>query len=261
MRRLRRRWWLVGLVVLVVILAQFTIFNPVRDVARSIFGVPESWGVNIYTAVKNTANTIRAAKDLSAENSALHDQVLEKTAQIAELQSVQDENTQLRKDLGFAQAHPELKLSPAEVIGYSPLQTYDTVTINKGKNDGVATGQAVISQGFLVGRIGNVSSATSEVLLLANRSVLTPVQISNSQVTGILSGGISGLVVNNIPLDTKVDKGQLVVTSNLEGLYPAGIAVGEVEDILSKKEDIFLSIRVSSPVNTASLSEVYVVTK
>lgn len=261
MRKFRRRWWAIGAVVILVVLAQFSFFNPVRDVVRGIFSVPENWGVGIYMGVKDNISTIRLAKDLSAQNADLQNQVLQKSAQIAQLQAVQDENAQLRKDLGFAQAHPELKLLPAEIIGYSPLQTYDAITINKGKNDGVVSGQAVVSQGYLVGKIGSVSNSTSEILLLTNRSILTPVQVSGGQVTGILSGGIGGLVVNNIPLDTKVEKGQLVVTSNLEGLYPAGIAIGTVEDILSKKEDIFLSIRVSSPINTAGLSQVYIVVK
>lgn len=262
MRSLKRnRWWLIGAVLLLVLLAQFSFFNPVRDAARAVISFPARVTVSAYNSVVSGINTIRSATSLSSENAALKDQVLQQSAEIAQLQAVQTENAQLRKDLGFTTARPELKLSPAEVIGYSPLQAYDTITINKGSSDGIATGEAVVSQGYLIGQVGSTSSHTAEVLLLSNRSVLTPVQISGSQVTGILSGGISGLVVNNIPLDTQVSKGQLVVTSNLEGLYPSGIAIGTVEDILSKKEDIFLSLRVSSPINTGALGEVYIVLK
>jgi rod shape-determining protein MreC len=67
--------------------------------------------------------------------------------------------------------------------------------------------------------------------------------------------------VDTIPTDTKVAVGEQVVTSPLEGLYPAGLAVGTVNEIISRKEEVFITLRVSSPVNIGNLTTVFVVTK
>jgi cell shape-determining protein MreC len=52
-----------------------------------------------------------------------------------------------------------------------------------------------------------------------------------------------------------------VATTNLEQIVPAGIAVGQVEAVVSKPQDIFLSVTVTSPINPATLSQVFVVSQ
>ncbi len=258
MRQFRRRWGIVLAVVLLVILAQFSFFNPVRDLTRRFFAAPIHLVDNIYSSISGSAKIVISAKDLSKENSDLQNQVLNLQSQVAALATIKTENSQLRQDLNFSNTHPDLKLTPANVINFL---AQNSITIDKGSNDGIKVGQAVVSQGFLVGRVGNLSNSTAEVYLLSNRNVLTPVQLTDSGTTGILSGGIKGLVIDNIPMDTKITEGTLVVTSNLEGLYPAGIAVGSVDQSISSKEDVFQSVRVSSPINNSSLSQVFVVSK
>ncbi len=111
----------------------------------------------------------------------------------------------------------------------------------------------------MIGKIKNVSNTTAEIWLLSNRSLVTPVTLTGSQVTGLLKGGIRGLVVDNIPIDTKIEVGELVVTSSLEGLYPSGIAVGRIEEVISEQEEIFIEIRISSLVNVANVRTVFIV--
>lgn len=260
MRRwLGRRSTLFIVVVIVLIAGQFSFFAPVRDRLRINLGMPAAFFGTLGTRFHNAFNVLFAVSDLAKENTTLKERLIAQEAQIAQSQFAQGENEQLKKDLAFQQTRTDLKLQPAAVVNYSPTSLYQAITINRGTDDGVKTGQAVISSGFLVGKINATSNHTAEVWLLSNRNLLTPVMLTDSQTVGLLKGSIRGLVVENIPLDTKVAKGTPIVTSALEGLYPAGIALGQVEEVISAKEEIFLTLRISTPINPSNLTTVYVV--
>lgn len=204
MRRwLGRRSTLFIAVVLILVLSQFSFFAPVRDALRTAFGAPERFLHTAGTRFKNAFNVLFAVQDLAKENTALKAENISQEATIAKLSFALGENEQLKKDLKFKSERQDLQLTAANVVNYSPTNLYQSITINKGSDDGVRTGQAVVSSGYLIGKINNVSKSTSEIWLLSNRNLLTPVLLTDSQTVGLLKGSIRGLVVENIPLDTK----------------------------------------------------------
>lgn len=259
------RWRLravsIVLLIALIVSSQFRFFNPVRDVLRSGIGNPVSWLNTVSTRVGGAFHVLFTVNDLSKQNLELSQESSQLKAQIAALESVKAENDNLRKDLSFKQNHGEMKLLPVQVIGYSPTNLYQSLTIDRGADDGLSENMAVVSGGYLVGKVHKTSNKTAEVWLLTNRNILTPVSLTATQTVGLLTGGIRGLIVENIPVDTKVTVGENVITSSLEGLYPAGIAVGKVAEIISLKEDIFVTLRISSPISISNLSTVFVVVK
>ncbi len=260
MRRwLGRRSTLIFLAIVVLILAQFGFSRTIRDSLRSALGGPGRFISDAGGRAKSAFAVLFTVQDLARENIELKEQLLAREAEVAKLQFAQGENEQLKKDLQFRLSRSEFSMIAANVLNYSPTNIFQTITINRGESDGIKVGQAVVSGGFLIGKVQAVSARTAEVWLLNNRNLVTPVMLTESQTVGLLKGSIRGLVVENIPLDTKVDKGTAVVTSALEGLYPAGIAVGVVEEIISAKEEIFLTLRVSSPINPSNLTSVLVI--
>ncbi len=259
MPRRRQRIWVIAAFVLLLVLAQFAFFAPARDFARRLVSGPVMAASAVGQKVSDTFGLIGAIRQLAKENAQLREQTVTQLAEIAELTNVKNENSQLRQDLNFSNLRPDLSLLPAEIISYSPIGSYQAFTINRGSRDGIKENQAVVSSGFLIGKIKHITDSTAEVWLLTNRNLATPVILTGSQVSGILKGGIRGLVVDNIPVDTAVTPGELVVSSSLEGLYPAGLAIGQVEETISQKEEIFIALRVSSPVNIANVRTVFVV--
>ncbi|MBI4948281.1 rod shape-determining protein MreC [Candidatus Berkelbacteria bacterium] len=259
MRRKNTRLIIIVLVILAIILIQLPFFSTFRDKIRIVISTPARIINSSFQSVKSNIKTISNIDTIVKENSELREQLLFTNARIAELQTVLQENIRLREDLKFSQSRPEINLVPAKIVNFSPSGAYQAITIGLGSEDGIKEGQAVISQGFLIGKVKNVSVKTAEVWLLTNRNVITPVRLTNSQTTGLLKGGIRGLVVDNIPVDTKVAKGELVVTSSLEGLYPEGIAIGEVIDIIHREEEIFITLRISTPINISSITYVFIV--
>lgn len=256
---LGRRSTLIGIVVVLIILGQFSFFQPVRDLLRTSISGPASTVSSIGHRIKSAFSVLFTVNDLARENTHLKEQIIARDAEIAQLLFARGENERLRLDLQFQQSRSDLQTVAASVVNFSPTAIFQTLTINRGARDGIVRGQAVVSGGFLIGKIDAVSESTAQVWLLSNRNLVTPVMLADSQTVGLLKGSIRGLVVENIPLDTKVEKGTSVVTSALEGLYPAGIAVGSVEEIVSSKEEIFLTLRISSPINSSNLTSVLVV--
>jgi len=249
-----------SVVVVLLIASQFRFFSPVRDLTRQTIGVPAKLFDSLANRLSASVRVLFAINDLSKENVALRQQNSTLEAEIAKLKSVNNENIILRQDLNFKQSRSDLSLIPADVLSFSPSGIYRAFTINRGVRDGIKENQAVVSNGYLIGKIHKVADSTSEVWLISNRNLLTPVILTGSQTVGLLSGGIRGLVVENIPLDTKVALGESVVTSSLEGIYPSGIAIGKVEEIISSKEEIFLTLRISTPTKFGDLTVVFVVT-
>ncbi len=249
----------VSAIIIIFLLTRFSFFAPVRDVIRVTISRPAALFVEIGSKFHNSFGVLFSVKNLAKENVDLRQQLTAAEARVAELSQAKGENEALKKELDFEKSHPALDLLSASVINYSPSSLYQAVTINRGSKDGVEIGQAVESSGFLIGKIHAISDHTAEIWLLSNRNLLTPVLLTDSQTVGLLKGSIRGLVVENIPLDTKVGKGSPIVTSSLEGQYPAGIAIGSVEEIISTKEEIFQTLRIITPINPSNLTTVYIV--
>ncbi|MEK7535261.1 MAG: rod shape-determining protein MreC [Patescibacteria group bacterium] len=257
--------WNLRIIILVIVVglliaSQFRFFSPVRDLTRQAIGAPARMFDSLANRLSASVRIIFAINDLSKENASLKLENSTLEAELAKLKSVVNENETLRRDLNFKNSRSDLKLTPAEVLTFSPSGLYQAFTINRGARDGIKENQAVVSNGYLIGKIHNIADSTAEVWLITNRNLLTPVILTGSQTVGLLSGGIRGLVVENIPLDTKVTVGESVVTSSLEGIYPPGIAIGKVEEIISSKEEIFLTLRISTPTKFGDLTIVFVVT-
>lgn len=259
MRRFRRRPTTLIIIVLLIVVAQFALFKPVRDVARNAIAAPVIAFDTSVRKVRTFFSLIGSITELSKENAELKQQNNELRAQLSNLSALKNENELLKKDLGFSKTRSDLTLLPATILNYSPAGTFQALTLNRGTKDGVALEQAVVSNGYLIGKIKKVSESTSEVWLLSNRNLLTPVLLTEGKTSGILKGGIRGLVVDTIPVDAAVKVGDLVVTSSMEGLYPAGIAVGTIEEVISTKEEIFVSARIASPINIRNIQTVFVI--
>ena len=195
---------------------------------------------------------------LGQENQKLIRENLELQSELSVLKEAQHENEILKQELGFASTKGDLKLIPANIIGRSITGFLRTIIIDRGAKDGVKAGQAILSQGFLVGTVKEVYDNSSEVNLITNYSSLVPVILQDSRATGLLRGGLEGLTVEEIPLNIKVGKGDQVVTSGLGGEIPPGVLVGKVGDVIFHEGEIFQKATVDSPVQIYYLEFVFV---
>lgn len=182
------------------------------------------------------------------------DQVLA-TAQTQELQDrlveLESQNRQLQTLLGYASKAPSDTLM-APIIGRPADQWWQQVTLGQGAQGGVAPGSIVLGIGGLVGRVTDVTPNTSRVLLLSDPSSQIGVTVSRSRAMGYLrgQGGDKAVMVffEKLP---DVRPGDVIATSRLSQLFPAGLPIGRVESIdLEKSPAPEVVVKLSAPIHS-----------
>ncbi|MBU0492981.1 MAG: rod shape-determining protein MreC [Chloroflexi bacterium] len=187
----------------------------------------------------------------------------ERDALLAEnvrLREAERENVVLREQLGYQQAHPQLELLPAQVVGRDPTNLLRTLLIDKGAEDGVRAEMVVVTPRGLVGRIDHVGSNWAQVLLITDMSSSVNAMVQRSRATGVVQGYVGGrLVMRYIPQGESVVINDLILTSGLGGAFPKGLLIGQVTEVRQKDIEMFQEAEIQSIVNFYRLEQVLVV--
>lgn len=196
---------------------------------------------------------------LQAENGLLHDQVNRLQAEVAQLSEAKKENESLKKDLGFKKEN-NFTYEAAEVIAFDPALLRGTVLINKGAKSGLKVGMAAISEGFLAGRIIEVSDTTAKVQLVTDPLSAIPATLQSSNTSGIVRGEIGfGMVLEKVPQGDPAKEGDTVITSGLGGEIPRGLIMGKIEKIESEKNSLFITANVRPSAELRSLYRLIII--
>ncbi|HYV33993.1 MAG TPA: rod shape-determining protein MreC [Candidatus Limnocylindria bacterium] len=214
---------------------------------------------NIAKPIKRFFTTIYSLKNISEENTRLNAKVSNLEQNLVLYQEEARENETLRKDLGFVQTSKDL-LKPCTVLSQNPFGLSNALVLNCGSKDGIIEGQAVISEGYLVGKIVYVSPDSSTVLLAISSNFSTDARVSQTNDTAIVKGSFgSGLILDQVAQVSSLDKGSIIVTAGINEKIPKNILIGEVSNILSSNNDLFKQAAISSPIDFSNLNFVFVV--
>lgn len=166
---------------------------------------------------------------LKSHNEVLLQQHLNDAAQLLQLQALHAENVQLRK-LEALPLRTTQTSQLAEVI-YSERDLFKRkIIISKGASDQIAAGQVVIDDSGVVGQITRVFPFLSEVTLITEKDHVVPVQVLRNGLRTIVfgAGDTSQLSVRYMPISADVQNDDVLVTSGIDGTYPAGIPVAKI---------------------------------
>jgi rod shape-determining protein MreC len=179
-------------------------------------------------------------------------------SQNAKLGELEQENRRLKSLLlvkDIAQSHTVA----ARVIGYDPSGWIQAITINRGLNDGVNEGDAVIDGAGIVGQVITVSHNTSRVLLVIDRTSGVDAFIQDNRGRGIVEGsGSSTLEFKFVTDSEEIKIGEKIVTSGLDGVFPKGLIVGIVSQSGTSSGGMFKVIKINPAVNFQKLEDVLV---
>jgi len=203
--------------------------------------------------------------ELRADNEMLRQRVEDLTVELAALGEVVAENEVLRRELGFVQTQGVLGLRGADVTGRvavaEPGNLIRAIHVDFGRNAGLLPDMPVVTGRGLVGRVIEVEGAVSEVLLITDSRSSVAALIQRTRTAGIVRGQVDGsLVMDGIARDADVQVGDIVLTSGLGGVFPKGIVIGQVSQVLHSDTAMFLKAVVSPSVDLSSLEVVLVVT-
>lgn len=204
-------------------------------------------------------SSLRTAQD---ENSDLKKTIQELQVEIQGKQDLATENERLKSLLQLKQ-ESKYQILPARIIGRDPSNWFNDSIINRGTADGVKLYMPIVTNGGLVGRVTAVSPLTSQVTLITDeRSGVGAVigEVGNPSSLGVVSGiKDKGLLeMKYVPGTVEVKAGDFVYTTGQDGIYPAGLKLGEIVEVRSGSATVSHTIYIKPTSGISSMQEVAV---
>lgn len=209
--------------------------------------------------LRNSFGIFGRIRALSERNLELSQKISNLEVDRSKILELEYENGLLKRELGLIKEDSAKELIPARIIGREPTSFLDYAIINRGEEDGVLKGAAVLANGVFVGHISEVANRESKVILITSKDSLIQAMLQNSRSKGVLRGGISGLVLENVSQDVEFEAGEHVVTSGLGGRFKEGILIGRAVSLHTAGSNLFRNIAVEPIIDLGKLEMVFVV--
>lgn len=220
----------------------------------------QAWFSARFVAVQDFLTAPRDMAALQQRNAELEADVAELQAQVIQLQQEVGETQILAALVDFSRANPENTYRAAAVIGFDPSPFLHYVMINRGSNDGILRGMPVVTDQGLVGRVDAVIADAARVQLITDPASTVNVRLQNAEEDATLNGSVTGEVtLDQIPQDTALQQGDLVLTSGLGGGYPPDLIVGQVINPRARDFDLFQQATVQPVVDFNRLKIVLII--
>jgi rod shape-determining protein MreC len=192
-----------------------------------------------------------------AENQQLRTELARLELRNKALESRAAEGDRLAALLNFREAHADVPLITAEVIGASPDAASHSIYINCGEKDGVRRNMGVITPDGVVGKVVEVYATTAQVLLLTDRESGVGALLATTRTHGVVKGtGDPYARLDYVVNDEKLSPGEEILTSGEDRIFPKDLPIGTV--ISAKNANPFQTIVVQPAARLDRLEEVLV---
>jgi rod shape-determining protein MreC len=180
---------------------------------------------------------------LVEDNATLRAKTLTLSQNAQRYEAAEAEMAQLRRLIG-ASEKLEVKTIPAEILYVGRDPYAHKVFINLGEKQGVKPGSPVADEAGVVGQVTRVHPLISEVTLLTDQDQAIPVQVVRNGLRAVaFGGGPSGMLeLRFMPANAEIQNGDRLVTSGIDGTYPAGLPVATVVRIERDAEHSFARV-------------------
>jgi len=216
----------------------------------------------VSSGISNYFSSISSMRTAQSENDALKQRVQELEVEVQTNKNLTFENERLKSLLELKQ-EAEYKFLSAKIIGRDTSAWFDTSIINRGSLDGVKLNMPIVTNGGLVGRVIQVSPLTAQIALITkDKSGLGAVvgALGTSNALGVVSGGGTRetLEMGYVPGSIEVKVGESVYTTGQDGIYPAGLKLGEVTEVRADSATQPQRIFIQPSAKLSSMQEVAV---
>ncbi len=262
----------VGIIITVLILIFLVIVSNSKIETWSQFGNPFTSFVNsIQNSMVYLKNKIAGndsffinVEEMKTENEDLKRKNSELEQSLRELEILKAENATLKEYVNLTDKYTEYTTHPAYVI-QSDISNYSKIIIiNVGKKDGIDVNMTVISDKGLVGHVISVTDNTAKVQTIIDTSSTVTCTISTTRDSIIAKGVIDSnnkLQASFIPTEASILEGDSVETSGIGGIYPKGIHIGTIKQVVNTKNITNRYAIIETAVDFSKLETVLVITK
>jgi rod shape-determining protein MreC len=227
-------------VALLVVDARFHALTAVRQVAGTVLYPFQMVALMPRDAVSSMGSYFSSISALQKEVRDLKSQQVAMAQAMQQAQLQMAENGHLRK-LMDARAHLPVRSMMSEILYDARDPSTRRVVLDRGAQNGVKLGLPVIDNAGVVGQITRVFPFTSEVTLLTDKEQAIPVQVLRTGLRSVAYGrGQSGMLdLRFVAPNADIQVGDVLVTSGLDGMYPAGLAVAKVAQVENVAQGAF----------------------
>lgn len=188
----------------------------------------------IETSINGAMSTPEDPRELKREKERLQIEVERLRIISQKYTQLLDENNRLRGLIDFKQAAP-YKMTAARVIKRVSTTWWNTMIIDKGLLDGLATDTPVISANGLIGKTGKMAPHMAEVILLTDEMCRVSAKVEGTLEQGILEGERAGLDMRPdlrlrfLTRNALINPGTNIISTGEGGVFPAGLFIGRVK--------------------------------
>lgn len=209
--------------------------------------------------IRNLADSYIFIVGKEEENRHLLEKISTLEKRLIESGEIALENERLTKLLGLKSERPDYVVT-AKVYARDPTNWFQILWINKGMNSGIATRMVALTPVGPAGMVHRVFQEGASIMLVTDVNSAVAVRLQRSRIEGILEGsGGRVCYLKYISKDADVSIGENVVTSGLDGIYPAGLLIGAVSAIQKEEEEMFQMIEVQPAQDLNAVEEVMII--
>jgi len=184
---------------------------------------------------------------------------------IAEIDNLKNEIKTLKESLKLNTILSDYEVIDATVINRNLGYFYDTVTLDKGLNDGIKENRAVITNNGLIGKTIKVSNSTTTVKLLTSSTSKSMVSVGIKTIDNYVYGILVSYdekddyyTIQGITDVANIEIGASVITTGMGDVFPSGLLIGEVIEMTKDNFDLEAIIKVKPSINVNNIDYVKV---
>lgn len=237
----------------------------IEGIVGDIITPVQKFMYRIATSVSRAFQSISERRQLEEQYAILKERVTQLEQQQLEMDELIRENERLKRLLEFRQEKEDFVVQGVRITGKNPGNWFNTLTIDKGSRQGVEMNMAVINEEGLIGRVTEVGGNWARVRTIVDGQSSVAAIIERTRDNGMVRGnntltfedGLCRMI--NLPLDSDVVEGDRVITSGLDDVFPKGIYIGRVIEVLDEKRDMYKTAIIQPGADFQRLEEVLVI--
>lgn len=266
----KKKTGMIGIIITIIILILIVIVSNIKiedfshvGEALSSLVMPVQNGITyIKNKISGNDTFFSDMAELKEENKELKEKNSELEKSLRELEIIKSENKTLKEYVNLKDKYTEYTTVPGYVINKSTSNYSNVIVINIGEDDGIAVGMPVIADEGLVGHVISVTSTTAKIQTLIDTSSAVSSVVGTARDSVVVKGNLENsdmLKGTYIPTTATLLEGDKVETSGLGGIYPKGITIGTVKQIIDTKNLTNRYALIEPAVNFEKLETVLVI--
>lgn len=266
----KKKTGVIGIIITIIILILIVVvsnmkiedFSHVGEALSSLVMPVQNGITYIKNKISGNDTFFSDMADLKEENKELKEKNSELEKSLRELEIIKSENETLKEYVNLKDKYTEYTTVPGYVINKNTSNYSNVIVINIGENDGIAVGMPVIADEGLVGHVISVTSTTAKVQTLIDTSSAVSSVVGTARDSIVVKGNLENsemLKGTYISTTATLLEGDKVETSGLGGIYPKGITIGTVKQIVETKNLTNRYALIEPAVNFEKLETVLVI--